>query len=193
FAADRDRKLAWLIVAATVPAALVGALFSNIIETQFRDVRLVTVSLVIGAAILWVADRVGTQTRTVDDITPRVAIGVGVAQTLALVPGISRSGISIAAGRLAGLDRPSAARFAFLMATPITVGAILFEARKLASGEAGVEVAALPLVIGMLASLLSGFAAIHLMLRYLRTRSLSVFVWYRIALAAVVTVVWLAR
>ena len=193
FRGDADRRLAWLLVASTIPAALVGLLFNDIIENQFRQVGLVAVMLVVGGAILFIADRVGRRSRAIADVTFPVAIGIGAAQALALIPGISRSGISISAGRLAGLDREAAARFAFLMATPITGGAVLFEGRKLLTGEAGVEVAIAPLVVGMLAALLSGLAAIHFMLRYLRTRSLDVFVWYRIALAAVVVVIWLAR
>ena len=193
FRGDPDRKLAWLLAASTIPAAIVGALFSDVIEGQIRQIELVAVTLVIGGVILWVADRVGGQDRTVGDVTFPLATGIGVAQALALVPGISRSGISISAGRLAGLGRPEAARFAFLMATPITAGAIVFEARKLISGEAGVPVDAGPLAVGLIASLVSGFVAIHVMLRYLRTRSLNIFVWYRFALAALVIVVWLTR
>jgi len=190
---DPDRKLAWLLVAATIPAAIVGALFSDVFETQVREIGLVAVTLVIGGVILWVADHVGRQTKTVDDVTLPLAVGIGAAQTIALIPGISRSGISISAGRFAGLDRESAARFAFLMATPITAGAIVFEARKLLTGEAGVAVEVAPLIVGLVASLVSGVIAIRFMLRYLRTRSLDVFVLYRFILAAVVLIVWLAR
>ena len=190
---DRDRKLAWLLVAATIPAAIVGALFSDFFETQVRQIGLVALTLVIGGVILWVADHVGPQRKTVDDVTFPVAIGIGLAQTIALVPGISRSGISISAGRLAGLDRESAARFSFLMATPVTAGAIVFEARKLLTGEAGVAVEIAPLIVGLVASLVSGVIAIRFMLGYLRTRSLNVFVAYRFILAAVVLIVWLAR
>ena len=193
FRGDPDRVLAWLLVASTIPAALAGLLFSDVIETRFREPGLVAITLIVGGVILFVADRVGGRDRGITDVTFPIAIGIGAAQALALVPGLSRSGISISAGRLAGLDRAAAARFSFLMATPITAGAIVFEARKLFTGEAGVEVAAAPLAIGLVASLLSGFAAIHFMLRYLRTRSLNVFVWYRFALAAVVIVAWLAR
>jgi undecaprenyl-diphosphatase len=192
FQGDPDRVLAWLLVAATIPAAIAGFLFSDIIETQIRQVGLVAVMLVVGAAIMWTADHIGRRTKDVGDVTFPVAIGIGAAQALALVPGISRSGISISAGRFAGLDRPAAARFAFLMATPITLGAIVFEARKLISGEAGVTVEVVPLIVGLIASLVSGFLAIHFMLRYLRTRSLDIFVWYRLVLAAIVIVVWLA-
>ena len=193
FREDPDRKLAWALVAATIPAAIVGFLFSDFFETQIRQPGLVAVTMVVGGLILWIADRFGAQSRTVDDVTLPVATGIGIAQALALIPGISRSGISISAGRFAGLDRAAAARFAFLMATPITAGAIVFEARKLLTGEAGVEVAVVPLLVGLVASLISGFAAIHFMLRYLRTRSLQVFVWYRFALVAIVLVVLLMR
>ncbi len=190
---DPDRRLAWLLLASTIPAAIVGVLFNDVIESGFREVGLVATMLVVGGVILFVADRVGARTRRIDDVTFPMAIGIGLAQAFALIPGISRSGISISAGRLAGLDREAAARFAFLMATPITAGAGIFEARKLVTGEAGVDVAIGPLLVGMVAALLSGLAAIHFMLRYLRTRSLDLFVWYRIALAVVVLVVWLSR
>ena len=193
FAGDPDRKLAWLLAAATIPAAIVGFLFDDLIEDQFRQVGLVAVTLVVGGVLLWVADRVGRTDRRIGDVTFPVAIGIGVAQALALVPGISRSGISITAGRLAGLDRESAARFAFLMATPITLGAGLYEALSLLTGEAGVSIEVGPLLVGMVAAAVSGLAAIHFMLRYLRTRSLDVFVWYRFGLAAIVLVVWLTR
>ena len=193
FHGDSDRRLAWLLVAATIPAALVGLLLDDLIETAFRSIGLVALTLVVGAAILWLADRWGSKTRGVGDVTFPIAFGIGAAQALALVPGISRSGISISAGLFAGLDREAAARFAFLMATPVTAGAALFEARKLITGEAGVEVAIAPLVVGMVAAFVSGMLAIGFLLRYLRTRSLDVFVWYRIVLAAVVLVAWLAR
>jgi undecaprenyl-diphosphatase len=193
FRGDADRRLAWLLVAATIPAAVAGAIFNDVIEDQFRQVGLVALMLVVGGVILFVADRVGRRSRAIADVTFPVAVGIGSAQALALIPGISRSGISIAAGRFAGLDREAAARFAFLMATPITAGAIIFEARRLLTGEAGVVVSLGPLLVGMVAALLSGLAAIHLTLRYLRTHSLDIFVWYRFVLAAIVIVVWLSR
>jgi undecaprenyl-diphosphatase len=188
FRGDPDRRLAWLLVAATIPAAIAGFLLNDLIETAFREVGLVAVTLVVGALLLYVADRLGGRTKGVDDVTFPIAGGIGAAQALALVPGISRSGISIAASRLAGLDREAAARFSFLMATPVTAGAALFEIRKLATGEAGVSVELGPLVVGMLAAFVSGIIAIGFLLRYLRTRSLTIFVIYRLVLAAVVIV-----
>jgi undecaprenyl-diphosphatase len=191
FRADPDRRLAWILVAATIPAAIAGFLLNDLIETAFRDIGLVAATLVVGAVILWLADRWGGRTKGVEDVTFPLAIGIGAAQAIALIPGISRSGISISASRFAGLDREAAARFSFLMATPITVGAALFEVRKLASGEAGVTISLAPLLVGMIASFVAGMVAIGVLLRYLRTRSLSIFVAYRLVLAAVVVVAWL--
>jgi undecaprenyl-diphosphatase len=188
---DRDRRLAWLLAVATVPAVIVGVALNDAIETVFREPRLVAVTLVLGAAILFIADRVGSHNKSVQSITFPVAAGIGAAQALALLPGVSRSGISISAGLFAGLDRESAARFAFLMATPITAGAGLWELRKIIGGEAGVDLPLVPLVAGMLAALVSGLLAIAILLRYLRTHGLGVFVVYRLALAALVVVAWL--
>jgi undecaprenyl-diphosphatase len=193
FRADPDRRLAWLLVAATIPAAIAGFLLNDLVETAFREVGLVAVTLVVGAIILWLADRWGGQTKGVSDVTFPVAITIGAAQALALVPGISRSGISISAARFAGLNREAAARFSFLMATPITIGAAIFEIRKLATGEAGVDVSLGPLIVGMLAAFGAGMLAIGFLLRYLRTRSLNIFVAYRLIVAAVVIVALLNR
>jgi len=188
---DPDRKLAWLLVVATIPAVIAGVLLNDAIETIFREPRLVAVTLVIGAALLWLADRIGTHTKGMDRISFPIAVGVGAAQALALVPGISRSGISITAGLFAGLDRPSSARFAFLMATPITAGAGIWELRKVLAGEAGVDLQLVPLVAGMVTALLAGLAAIAVMLRFLRSHGMGVFVAYRVVLAALVVVAWL--
>jgi undecaprenyl-diphosphatase len=191
FRGDPDRKLAWLLAASTVPAVIVGVLLDDLIETAFREPRLVAITLVAGAAVLWVADRVGSKQREISGLTFPAAIGIGAAQALALVPGVSRSGISISAGLFAGLDREAAARFAFLMATPITAGAGLWELRKIISGEVGVELPIVPLLAGMAASLVAGLLAIAVLMRYLRTNGVGIFVLYRIALAALVVVAWL--
>jgi undecaprenyl-diphosphatase len=193
FQGDPDRRLAWLLAASTLPGGIIGFLFEDAIATTFRHVGLVAVTLVIGAAILWLADRWRGRQRSIGDVTFPIAIAIGAAQALALIPGISRSGISISAGRIAGLNRESAARFSFLMLAPITAAAGVYEGAKLVSGGQGVELPVAPLVVGMLAALVSGLLAIHGLLRFLRTRSLDVFVAYRLLLAATVFVVWLAR
>jgi undecaprenyl-diphosphatase len=191
FRDDPDRRLAWLIAAATVPAIVAGVLFNDIIENNVRQVGLVALMLVVGGAILWLAEHNGARTRAITDLTMPAALGIGAAQAIALVPGISRSGISIAAGLFAGLDRESAARFSFLMATPVTALAAAYEARKLLTGETGIAVAAIPLIVGMVASLVAGLVAIRVLLRFLRSHPTDVFVAYRVLLAAVVIVAWL--
>jgi undecaprenyl-diphosphatase len=188
---DPDRRLAWLLAISTIPAVIAGLVLNDIIETAFREVRLVAVTLVVGGVILWLAERVGRRNRTMGELSPAAALGIGAAQAVALVPGISRSGISISAGLFAGLDRESAARFSFLMATPITAGAGLYEARKLVTGEAGIDVPLIPLAAGMIAALIAGLASIAILLRFLRTHPTTVFVVYRVVLAAVVVVAWL--
>ena len=191
FRGDADRRLAWQLVAATIPAVIAGVLLNDMIETAVRAPTLVAVTLVIGGVILWLADRVGQKSAGVEAVTFPVAIGIGVAQAFALVPGISRSGISISAGLFAGLTREAAARFSFLMATPVIAGASLWELKKVVTGEAGVAVDVVPLAIGMVAALVAGLFAIELTLRYLRTHAVTVFVVYRIALALVVVLWWL--
>ncbi len=191
FRDDPDRRLAWLLAASTLPAVIVGVLLNDVIETAFREPRLVAVTLVAGAVVLWVADRLGSRSRPIAGLTFPMALGIGAAQALALVPGVSRSGISISAGLFAGLDREAAARFAFLMATPITAGAGIWELRAILAGEAGVELPLVPLLAGMVASLLAGLVAISVLMRYLRSHGVGVFVWYRLALAALIIVAWL--
>ena len=188
---DPDRRLAWLLAATTVPAVIVGLALNDLIETAFREPRLVAMTLVAGAVILWLADRLGSRSRGIDQLTFRSALAIGAAQALALVPGVSRSGISISAGLFAGLNREAAARFAFLMATPITAGAGLWEARKILTGEAGIDLPVLPLLAGMLASLVAGLLAIAFVMRYLRSNGVGLFVAYRLGLAALVVVAWL--
>ncbi|MGZ8501697.1 MAG: undecaprenyl-diphosphate phosphatase [Candidatus Limnocylindrales bacterium] len=192
FRADPDRRLAWLIAITTIPAIIVGPILNDLLETAVRSAGLVAVTLVIGGAILWLADRWGRKVRVETELTFGQALGIGAAQAVALVPGISRSGISISAGLFLGLTRESAARFSFLMATPITAAAGAYETLQLLRGEAGGGITAGPLVVGMIAALVAGFAAIHLLLRYLRTNSLTIFVVYRLVLAAVVVAFFLS-
>jgi undecaprenyl-diphosphatase len=190
---DPERRLALLLLVATIPAALVGALFNDPIEKNVREPALVALMLVVGGAILWLAERWGSQRRSMDALGVRGAFGIGVAQAVALIPGISRSGISISGGLFAGLDRESAARFSFLMAAPVIAGAGLFEIRKVVAGEEAVTVQPEALVIGLVAALVAGMLAIHGLLRFLRSNPTHIFVAYRVLLAAVVVIVLLSR
>lgn len=189
-AGDPDRRLALLLAVTIVPAALVGVVFNEVIEREVRAVGLVALMFVIGGAILWLADRWGRRDRTMADLTVRDALLIGVAQAAALVPGISRAGISISAGLFLGLDRAGAARFSFLMAAPIVAGAGLFEARRLFGGDGALGSQPAALAVGMVAAFVAGLLAIHVLLRFLRTNSTLPFVLYRVGLALVVAL-WL--
>lgn len=190
-AGDPDRKMAWLIVVATIPAVLVGPILNDTIENAVREPAPVAVMLCVGAAILWLAERWGSKLREMNSLTFVGALGIGVAQVLALVPGISRSGVSIAAGLFQGLNREAAARFSFLMATPVVAGAGLFEALKLVKGSS-VKPELHLIVIGFVAAAISGLLAIRFMLAFLRRQSVNSFVLYRVLLAAAVFVVLLS-
>ena len=192
FRGDPDRKMAWLLVVATIPAVIVGPLFSDTVENAIRRPALVAVMVCIGAAILWLAERWGTKLREMGSMGFRGAFGIGVAQVLALVPGISRSGVSISAGLFEGLTRESAARFSFLMATPVIAGSGLWEARKLLTHDAGVQPEVKLIVIGFVGAMIAGLLAIRFMLEFLRRRPVTLFVVYRVLLAVVVFAVLLS-
>jgi len=192
FRGDPDRRLAWLLLVTVIPATIVGLLFNDFIEENVRLPGIVAILLVVGAAILWLADRSNRGTRTIADLSFGHALGIGAAQAIALFPGISRSGISIAAGRFLGLDRPAAARFSFLMATPVIAGAGAWETLKILRGGGDAPVDVAPLVVGMLAALVSGLLAIHFLLRWLASHRLDLFVAYRLVLAGAVVIWFLA-
>jgi undecaprenyl-diphosphatase len=187
---DRERRLVWLLVLSTLPAAVIAFGLNDIVEQNVRQPGLVAVMLVIGGAILWIADRWGPRTHTIERLTARGALGIGLAQALALIPGVSRSGISMSAALFAGLDRADAARYSFLMATPITAMAVAWESLKLLRGEVG-GAEPVTLIVGVVASFVSGILAIAVLLRYVRTRSFNIFVVYRLILAAIVLAVFL--
>jgi undecaprenyl-diphosphatase len=192
FRGDPDRRLAWMIVATMPPAIVAGVLLNDFFEETVRAPISVAVMLVIGAAILWTADRLGRRTDEMDRLGFGGAFFIGCAQAVALVPGISRSGISISAGLALGLTREAAARFSFLMAAPIIAGAGAWETRKLLSGESDIPIEIAPLVAGFVASLVSGLVAITWLLRYLRSHPMTVFVVYRLILAAAIVAWFLA-
>ncbi|MGH2352873.1 MAG: undecaprenyl-diphosphate phosphatase [Chloroflexota bacterium] len=188
----RNRRLGLGLVVGSVPAALVGATFADQIEASLRAPAIVANLLIAAGVLLAAADRAGIRHRGLESIGILQAIAIGVAQTLALAPGVSRSGITLAAALFLGLTREAAARYVFLLGVPITAGAGLFQLRHLVrDGIPPDERAAFAL--GILASMLVGVLAIGGLLRYLRQRSLDVFVGYRIVLALFVLVLAFVR
>jgi undecaprenyl-diphosphatase len=188
-AGDPQRRLAWMLLITIIPGALLGALGEKFFDTFFRENSLLFIAalLAVGATLLWVGERVGSRSREMADLRVGDAASIGVAQAFALFPGISRSGITIAAGLFLGMTREAAARFSFLMATPIIAGAGILKGKEmLSTGVAGSDLA--PLAVGFLAALVSGLAAIAFLLSYLRRRSTGLFIGYRFAVAAVLVV-----
>ncbi len=193
FRGDPDRRIAWLIVAATIPAAIAGYLLNDVVEREIRHPGVVALTMVAGAVILWLADRWGERRKQMQDLSMAGGVGIGVAQAAALIPGISRSGISISAGLFVGLTRDAAARFSFLMAAPIIAGAGIFELRRLIAGDVHVDTPLVPIAVGTLSAFVAGMAAIAILLRYVRSHRYTVFVAYRLLVAALVIVALLAR
>jgi undecaprenyl-diphosphatase len=187
FAEDPDRRLALVLLVSIIPAGLFGLFMEDWLDTFFREAIIVVPAiLVVGAAILWLAERLGTRDRDLTQTNLTDGLLIGVAQALALFPGISRSGITIAAGLFRGLERESAARFAFLMGIPIIAGAGLWKIRSIVTGESGdVDVAVM--AAGVIAAAVSGWLAIGLLLRYLRSHSTGIFIAYRLIAAAIWT------
>jgi undecaprenyl-diphosphatase len=192
FKNDPDRKMAFMLIVATIPAVLVGPIFESKFEDLVREPARIALMLCVGAAILWLADRWSSKERDMDSLTFRESLIIGVAQVVALVPGISRSGVSISAGLFLGLTRESAARFSFLMATPVIGGAGVWEARKFLTHEAGPSPEINVIVIGFLTALVSGFFAIRFMLAFLRRQPVTAFVVYRVIAAIAVFLVLLS-
>jgi undecaprenyl-diphosphatase len=176
-------RLGLAIVVGSIPAGLVGLLYEHRIEAAFRSAQVVAWSMIVWGLVLWWADRRAARATVADlrGVGVWRGVAVGGAQVLALVPGTSRSGITMTAGLFTGLDRPTAARFAFLLGLPLTAAAGLLHTVKLlrvglAAGESAL------LGIGLLTSFLAGVVAVGFLLRFLQRRSLAVFVIYRLAL-----------
>ena len=183
-----DQRVAWWIFAATVPTAIAGALGESTIEDRLGQPYQIAILLAVFGILLWIADR-QPEERQIGQLGFWTAFAVGTSQILALVPGVSRSGITITTGRFARLERDTAARFAFLLLIPIVFGAVLFKGVKhvllgtLPAGSMG------PFLVGTLASAAIGLIAIDLLLGFVRRHDYTVFVLYRLAAAAAIVAV----
>ncbi len=181
-------RMGWYLIVATIPIGILGLTFEDQIETGARNLWLVGTVLIVFALVLGYADRVGRHDRELGQISTRDGIVIGLAQSLALIPGVSRSGATMSAGLLLGLERQAAARFSFLLAVPAVVLSGLFQLAGILSGD---EADGDPLGYIALATVISffvGYAAIAWLLRYLSTHSVRLFVGYRIALGTLVLV-----
>jgi len=176
-----ERRVLYLVMA-TIPAGIGGLLLNDYAESTFRSPALIASTLAIMGVVLWAVDKWSVRARTIEDITLRDAVLVGLAQVLALVPGVSRSGSTITAGRALHLDRPSAARFSFLMSMPITMAAVAVKMPE----AIRLEGFSLPLVAGVAAAAVSSWFSITVLLRYVSKHSFGVFAAYRLVLAAAV-------
>jgi undecaprenyl-diphosphatase len=186
-----DERIAWALVVGTVPGAIAGALFENVIQDRLGAPWLIALMLVAFGVVLVLVDRRARSDRAFDSIGPMEGLLLGTAQALALQPGVSRSGVTITAARAMGLDRESAARFSFLLSLPIIAGAGAYKAVDLA--ETGLQGHAGEFVAGVVASAVSGFVVIWGLLTYLKRHDFTVFLWYRVALAALVVILILAN
>jgi undecaprenyl-diphosphatase len=179
--ATQEAKLAWYIVIGTVPIGACGLLFKKSIEGEWRSLYVIAGSLILLGLLLWLAERTARFRLEIADVGWRESQAIGLAQALALIPGSSRSGTTMTAAMFLGMTREAAARFSFLLGIPAIGAAGVFELRDLLKhgmGEAGLE----SLIVATLASAVSGYLAIDLLLKYLRRNTTYVFVWYRIGL-----------
>ena len=179
-----DERIAWAIVIGTIPGVIVGATLESVIEERLGEPVLIAVMLALLGVVLYVVDRVARDDRDLDTVGPRTGLGIGIAQALALQPGVSRSGITITAGRAIGLRREDAARFSFLLALPIIAGAGASKGLDLA--QTGFQGYGPQFLAGFVAAAVSGFLVIWFLLRYLRGHDFFWFMVYRLAVAAVV-------
>jgi undecaprenyl-diphosphatase len=191
---SREGKLAWWILASAVPAAITGALLSEVIEEELGQVWLIGVMLIVFGLVLWWADR-RPGGRAADEARFRDLMWMGAGQALALQPGVSRSGATMTAGRLIGLDRDGAARLAFLMSVPITGGAVLYKAwDAFGPGGAGIPPGFGPAFAwGIAASAITGWFAVWGTLKWVRTRTFAPFVIYRCTAGALILLLYAVR
>jgi undecaprenyl-diphosphatase len=185
---DPDVRLGWFLIVATIPIGILGFIFRDDIETGARNLWLIGVVLIVFALVLGYADRVGRHERAIDQLSPRDGVLIGLAQSLSLVPGVSRSGATMSAGLLLGLERPAAARFSFLLAIPAVVASGLFELKDVVTGDKHVNTSTFNVGVATVVAFFVGYAAIAWLLRYLATHSVNIFVIYRVLLGSTVLI-----
>lgn len=183
---DPDRRLGWFVVLASIPAGIVGVLGESKIDDLFHEPQnlrtgllIIATTMIVMGGLLMLAERIGKHAIALRGIQLPMAAGIGLAQALALIPGVSRSGSTITAGLLAGLTREAAARFSFLLATPVVLGAGLKKLYDVLKGGGIPGTDQMGFVVGFGAAAISGYLCIFFLLRYLQRNSTAPFIWYR--------------
>lgn len=187
---DPYQNLAWLVVWGSIPAVIAGVLLDDFVETTFRSPYVIATMLIGVGLLIAVAERMTEKTRTWQEMTLKDALLIGVAQACALIPGTSRSGATITMGLFLGMQRPDAARFSFLLGFPVILGSIVFKLKDVASDPA--LAAMVPYMgVGILASAISGYFCIAVLLKFLGTQTMTVFVIYRVLLGLlIIGLIW---
>ena len=189
--AEPEARLAWLLIVSTIPAAIVGVLLEDFITNTLGKPWMIGVAMIVFAGFMYLIDHVAKLDRGLESLTWVDAILIGAAQALALLPGVSRSGITMMTGLLVRLDRESAARYSFLMSIPVIGGAAAFKGLEIAR-DGLPSGTALPFAVGMISAALSGIAAIWFVLAYLKRHNFNLFVVYRIAVGVGVLILVVA-
>ncbi len=183
-------RLFWYLAAASVPGAAAGYLLEEKAETIFRSPTLIAAMLIVMGILLYWADRRSAKNVAMEDITFGTSILIGISQALAIIPGVSRSGITITTGLLKGVTREGAARFSFLLSTPIILGAAMVKLPHVISNSSMITAS---FMIGMLVSCVTGIVSIGFLLRYVQTKNFLPFAWYRFMLGALVITMTILR
>ena len=190
---DQEGKMLWYIIVATIPAAIVGVLFEEVIENAVRsNFILIAFALIIMGIIIYVVDHYSKQTKGFKQMTLKDALIIGCSQVFALIPGFSRSGTTIAAARSLKLDREDAAKFSFYLSAPVVLGAVvlsLFKKTTIAAISTNISV----FIIGVLVAFISGLLCIEFLLRYIKKHDFKAFMWYRLILGVVVIIYTIVR
>ena len=182
---EENGRLGWYILLGTIPIAILGLALKHPVEHQFRTLELIGAAMMLFSAVLWQADRTGSRSRDIHQVTLRDGLVIGFAQALALVPGVSRSGATISFGLFQGFTREAAARFSFLLSVPAVVLSGLFELRKVGDGTGA---GAGPTAIATIFAFVFGYATIAWLLKYVRSHSFEIFVRYRVVVGFLVLV-----
>lgn len=183
---DKEGKMLWFLVVATIPAAIVGVLFEDMIENVIRgEYLIIAIALMVMGVLIYLFDKYMKNNKSLETMTFKDALIIGCSQVFALIPGFSRSGTTIATGRIMKLNREDAAKFSFYLSAPVVLGAVvltIFKDNTLSIIGANLSI----FLIGVLVSFIAGLLCIAFLLKYLKSHDFKIFMWYRIVLAIIV-------